>query len=91
MIVRQLELVRRLTNFFVLQNSTNVLPMVWYLNVQFWFNPRLLRHVHVYWNHWFGFSKFPFTTFFIVNEDSKTVFLNAVFHTSQGNNKYPLI
>lgn len=37
------------------------------------------------------FSKFPFTTFFIVNEDSKTVFLNAVFHTSQDNNKYPLI
>jgi hypothetical protein len=27
--------------------------------------------------------------FFIVDEPSKTVFLNAVFHTSQNPDKYP--
>ena len=29
------------------------------------------------------FKKFPYIAFFIVDESSKTVFLNAVFHTSQ--------
>ncbi|MBG6110912.1 plasmid stabilization system protein ParE [Flavobacterium sp. CG_9.10] len=29
------------------------------------------------------FSKFPYVAFFIVDELSKTVFLNAIFHTSQ--------
>ena len=29
------------------------------------------------------FSKFPYVAFFIVDEMAKTVFLNAVFHTSQ--------
>lgn len=29
------------------------------------------------------FKKFPFIAFFIVDESSQTVFLNAVFHTSQ--------
>lgn len=36
------------------------------------------------------FSKFPYIAFFIVDEPSKTVFLNAVFHTSQNPEKYPL-
>lgn len=35
------------------------------------------------------FDKFPYIVFFIVDETSKTVFLNAVFHTSQNPNKYP--
>lgn len=29
------------------------------------------------------FAKFPHVAFFIVDEPSKTVYLNAVFHTSQ--------
>ena len=37
------------------------------------------------------FDKFPYITFFIVDEPSKTVFLNAVFHTSQNPDKYPVI
>ena len=36
------------------------------------------------------FSKFPYIAFFIVDEPSKTVFLNAVFHTPQNPEKYPL-
>ncbi len=36
------------------------------------------------------FSKFPYIAFFIVDEPSKTVFLNAVFHTSQDPEKYPV-
>ena len=35
------------------------------------------------------FDKFPYIAFFIVDEPSKTIFLNAVFHTSQNPNKYP--
>ena len=35
------------------------------------------------------FDKFPYVAFFIVDELSKTVFLNAVFHTSQNPSKYP--
>ena len=35
------------------------------------------------------FDKFPYIAFFIVDEPSKTVFLNAVFHTSQNPDKYP--
>ncbi len=35
------------------------------------------------------FHKFPFIAFFIVDESNKTVFLNAVFHTSQSTDKYP--
>jgi len=36
------------------------------------------------------FDKFPYIAFFIVDEPSKIVFLNAVFHTSQNPNKYPI-
>ncbi|OYU83736.1 MAG: plasmid stabilization protein [Flavobacterium sp. BFFFF2] len=36
------------------------------------------------------FKKFPFITFFIVDEATKTVFINAVFHTSQNPEKYPV-
>lgn len=36
------------------------------------------------------FDKFPYIAFFIVDEPSKTVFLNAVFHTSQSPDKYPV-
>lgn len=35
------------------------------------------------------FDKFPYVAFFIVDEPSKTVFLNAIFHTSQNPAKYP--
>lgn len=35
------------------------------------------------------FDKFPYVAFFIVDEPSKTVFLNAIFHTSQNPSKYP--
>lgn len=35
------------------------------------------------------FKKFPYIAFFIVDEISKTVFLNAIFHTSQNPEKYP--
>lgn len=34
-------------------------------------------------------KKFKYIVFFIVDEESKTVFLNAVFHTSQNPDKYP--
>ncbi len=37
------------------------------------------------------FDKFPYIAFFIVDELSKTVFLNAVFHTSQNPDKHPII
>ncbi len=36
------------------------------------------------------FDKFPFVAFFIIEEISKTVFLNAVFHTSQNPKKHPI-
>ena len=36
------------------------------------------------------FDKFPYIAFFIVDKTSKTVFLNALFHTSQDPIKYPL-
>jgi|SRR3970040_294971 len=36
------------------------------------------------------FNHFPYIAFFIVDEPSKTVFLNAVFHTSQDPEKYPV-
>ncbi|WP_269235398.1 type II toxin-antitoxin system RelE/ParE family toxin [Flavobacterium flavigenum] len=36
------------------------------------------------------FKKFPYIAFFIVDELTKTVFLNAVFHTSQNPEKYPI-
>lgn len=36
------------------------------------------------------FDKFPYIAFFIVDEPSKTIFLNAVFHTSQDPDKYPI-
>jgi toxin ParE1/3/4 len=35
------------------------------------------------------FEKFPYIAFFIVDETSKTVFLNAIFHTSQNPDNYP--
>ena len=35
------------------------------------------------------FKKFPYIAFFIVDELSKTVFLNSIFHTSQNPEKYP--
>lgn len=37
------------------------------------------------------FDKFPYIAFFIVDEPSETIFLNAVFHTSQNPDKYPVI
>jgi toxin ParE1/3/4 len=37
------------------------------------------------------FDYFPYIAFFIVDEPSKTVFLNAVFHTSQNPEKYPVL
>jgi plasmid stabilization system protein ParE len=36
------------------------------------------------------FNKFPYIAFFILDEPSKIVFLNAVFHTSQDPDKYPV-
>jgi toxin ParE1/3/4 len=35
------------------------------------------------------FKIFPYIAFFIVDEPSKTVFLNSIFHTSQNPTKYP--
>ena len=37
------------------------------------------------------FDKFPYIAFFIIDEPSKTVFLNAIFHTSQNPDKYPAL
>lgn len=37
------------------------------------------------------FDKFPYIAFFIIDESSRTVFLNAVFHTSQNPEKYPIL
>ena len=37
------------------------------------------------------FDKFPYIAFFIVDEPSKTVFLNAVFNTWQDPEKYPTL
>lgn len=39
--------------------------------------------------HFLPFDKFPYIAFFIIDEASKTVFLNAVYHTSQNPDKYP--
>ncbi|MBD0726049.1 plasmid stabilization protein [Flavobacterium sp. L1I52] len=39
--------------------------------------------------HLIPFKKFPYIAFFIIDEPGKTVFLNAVFHTSQNPDKYP--
>ena len=36
------------------------------------------------------FDKFPYVAFYIVDEPSNTIFLNAMFHTSQNPDKYPL-
>jgi toxin ParE1/3/4 len=36
------------------------------------------------------FDKFPYIAFFIVDEPSQTVFLNAVFNTAQDPSKYPV-
>ncbi|CAM3060920.1 type II toxin-antitoxin system RelE/ParE family toxin [Flavobacterium frigoris] len=36
------------------------------------------------------FDKFPCIAFFIVDEPSKTVFINAVFNTYQNDNTYPI-
>jgi toxin ParE1/3/4 len=35
------------------------------------------------------FKKFPYIAFFIIDEPTKTVFINAIFHTSQNPLKYP--
>lgn len=35
------------------------------------------------------FDKFPYIAFYIVDETNQTVYLNAIFHTSQNPNKYP--
>ena len=35
------------------------------------------------------FKKFPYVAFFMIDELSKTVFLNAVFHTSQNPENFP--
>lgn len=36
------------------------------------------------------FEKFPYIAFFIVDETSKKVYINAIFHTSQNPEKYPI-
>ena len=36
-------------------------------------------------------NKYPYITFFIVDEPSKTVILNAVFHTTQDHEKYSVV
>lgn len=51
-------------------------------------NPFYQVHDNNY--HFFPFKKFPYIAFFIIDEASKTVFLNAVFHTSQNPNRYPV-
>jgi toxin ParE1/3/4 len=47
-------------------------------------------HIHDNNYRFLPFGKFPFVAFFIVDEISKTVFLNAVFHTSQNPKKHPI-
>lgn len=37
------------------------------------------------------FDNFPYIAFFLVDEASKTVFLNAVFHTPQNTEKHPVL
>jgi toxin ParE1/3/4 len=51
-------------------------------------NPFYQLHDNNY--SFFPFKKFPYVAFFIVDEASKTVFLNAVFHTSLNPDKYPV-
>ena len=36
------------------------------------------------------FKKFPYIAFFMVDEPNKTIYLNAIFHTSQSPTKHPL-
>lgn len=50
-------------------------------------NPYYQFHDNNY--NFLPFKKFPYIAFFIIDETSKTVFLNAVFHTSQDPDKYP--
>ena len=50
-------------------------------------NPFYQIHDNNY--RFFPFKKFPYTAFFMIDEVSKTVFLNAVFHTSQSPEKHP--
>ncbi|WP_396211828.1 type II toxin-antitoxin system RelE/ParE family toxin [Flavobacterium sp.] len=57
-----------------------------YKNLQI--NPFYQIHDNNY--RFLPFDKFPFVAFFIVDEISETVFLNAVFHTSQNPIKYPI-
>jgi hypothetical protein len=52
-------------------------------------NPYFQCHENNY--RFLPFKKFPFVVFFIVDEKGKTVFLNAIFHTSQNSEKYPKI
>jgi plasmid stabilization system protein ParE len=52
-------------------------------------NPYFQFHDNYY--RFLPFKKFPFVVFFIADEKSKTVFLNAIFHTSQNPKKYPKI
>jgi toxin ParE1/3/4 len=35
-------------------------------------------------------KKFPFIIFYQINENKKTIFIKAVFHTSQNTLKYPI-
>ena len=37
------------------------------------------------------FNKFPYIAFFIIDEPNKTVFLNAIFNTSQDPEKHPTL
>lgn len=48
-------------------------------------NPFYPLHVSKY--RYLPFKKFPFIVFFLVDEPTKTVFLNAVFNTHQSPDK----
>lgn len=50
-------------------------------------NPLFQFHDNHY--RFLSFDKFPYVAFFIVDEVSKTIFLNAIFHTSQNPKNYP--
>jgi toxin ParE1/3/4 len=50
-------------------------------------NPFFQYHDQKY--RFLPFKKFPFIAFFIVNEQNKTVYINAIFQTSQSTKKYP--
>ena len=47
-------------------------------------NPYYQYHDNNY--RFIPFSKFPFITFFLIDETNKTVDINAIFHTSQNIN-----